>query len=189
MSKMLLTLLLSFSFAPFAPESLDLITGQAKFSMRANGESGIVSFCTLVDNPAQYRERTIRLKAVLVENNSVVVDGADPTLYDPACRNKKRTVVVRWLNKSYEDSTASEALRKIRTNSDEFNVSRASVVMLGRLSGPRKEKFGHLGWADLEFKIDDVERAESVPASAPWPKRIEDAYKRARKLLQSGGSR
>jgi hypothetical protein len=172
---------------PGAIKSLGLMRGWPEFSTHVSNQSEIVNFCALVDSPALYHGRTIRLKAVLVENNNkMVVDGADPSLYDPACRNKKRKVVVGWSNESYENNSASEALREIRARSDEFNVSRASVVMSGKLSGPRKEKFGHLGWADLEFKIDDVERAEPVPASARWPKRIEDAYRKARKLLLSG---
>ena len=110
----------------------------------------------------------------------------DPALYDPACRGKTLHVIVRWLNESYENSTARESLREIRAASDEFKVSRASIVLWGQLSAARKENFGHLGWADLEFKIDDVERAESVPKNVRWPKQAEDAYRKARKLLLSG---
>lgn len=185
MSTTLLSLLLWFSFgSPCLTESLDLMRSRPEFRTHVSDQSESVNFCVLVDNPARYRGRTIRVKAVLVENNNkMLVDGADPTIYDPGCRNKKRIVVVKWAKKSYEGSTASESLREIRAASDEFKVSRASVVLSGELSGPRKEGFGHLGEADLEFKIQDVESAEPVPANAPWPKRIEDAYRRARKLL------
>lgn len=48
---------------------------QRDFSSQAGAQSEIVSFCALVDRPAEYRDRTIRLKAVLVENNKMRVDG------------------------------------------------------------------------------------------------------------------
>lgn len=135
----------------------------------------------MVDKPARYRGRQIRIKAVLVENNRPRVDGADPFLYDVVCRNKKRRVVARWRNDSYNKSTARESLQAIRTKSDEFGVSRAAVVLSGTLSGPGKEKFGD--WAELEFKIDDVEQAEPVAANLPQPKWVEEAYRKARKLM------
>lgn len=165
------------------------IKSQSKSSPNASDQSEFVDFCALVDRPSEYSDRRIRIKVVLVELNKTVVDGGAPTLYAPACRNKKRLVGVQWSDKSYDNSTAAESLRDIRKHSDEFQVSRASVVMSGRLSGLRKGGYGHLGGLDLLFTVDDVESADPIPANAPWPKRIENAYRMARKLLESSEKR
>jgi len=170
------------------PKRIEDAYRKARKLLRSD-QSEFVDFCGLVDRPAEYRDRRIRIKAVLVELNRIVVDGGGPTLYAPDCRNKKRIVGVQWSNNSYGNSMAAESLRDIRKHSDEFQVSRASVVMSGTLSGLRKGGYGHLGGLDLLFTVDDVESAEPIPANAPWPKRIEDAYRRARKLLRSEGKR
>jgi len=72
---------------------------------------------------------------------------------------------------------STDSLRAIRAKSDEFGVSRAIVLLVGHLSDKKGQKFGHLGWADLEFNIDDVQKAEPVAVSLPWPKWVEDARK------------
>lgn len=185
MSRILAPVILWFSLGllltPFAA-----IRSQSELTPHANDQSEFVNFCALVDHPSDYHGRKIRLKAILVENNNkMLVDGGGPTLYGPDCPNKKRVVGLDWSNKSYGNSTAAESLRDIRKHSDEFQVSRASVVMSGTLSGLRKGGYGHLGGLDLLFTVEDVESAEPIPANAPWPKRIEDAYRRARQLLLS----
>jgi hypothetical protein len=76
----------------------------------------------------------------------------------------------------------SQSLREIRARKDERGLSRASVVLSGTLKGPGKQKFGHLGWADLAFTIEAVEQAEPVAVNLPYPKWFEDAYRKARKL-------
>jgi hypothetical protein len=156
---------------------------QQDASSHLSDQSEIVDFCAMVDKPARYRGRQIRFKAVLVENNRPRVDGADSFIYDAACRNKKRRVMVTWRNYSYDKITARESLGAIQAKSDEFGISRAAVALSGTLNGPGKEKFGHLNWAELEFNIDDVEQAEPVAANLPWPKWVEDAYRKARKLM------
>src|SRR6267142_2627535 len=113
MSTTLLSLILWLSFGSLLGESSGTVRSQSRFSQQLNAQSELADFCELLDHPAQYRGRPIRLKAVLVENNNkMLIDGADPTLYDIACRNKKRVVVVKWTKKAYEGSTASESLRE-----------------------------------------------------------------------------
>ncbi|MCU1264806.1 MAG: hypothetical protein JWM21_1124 [Acidobacteria bacterium] len=183
----LLSLVLWLSFGSLLTESSEAMRGQPRFSQQVGARNDVVSVCELIDHPTQYPGRAIRIKAVLVENNNtMLVDGGGPTLYGPDCPNRKRIVGIDWSSKSYDNSTAAESLRDIRKHSDEFQVSRASVVMSGTLSGFRKGGYGHLGELDLLFAVDDVESAEPIPANAPWPKRIEAAYRRARKLLLSG---
>lgn len=149
------------------------------FVKSPNGQSEVVDFCELVNRPRQYAGKRIRLRGVLVENNKPRVDGADPFLYQPACRNQNLKVVIRWLNLTYQRTAAGELLKDIRANSDAFGVSRARVVLVGSFKGPTKHKFGHLGWADSEFSIDDVEDAQPVPANLPWPQWVEQLYRKA----------
>lgn len=170
-------------------KSIDALPIKTRKESRSHlgDQSEIVDFCAMVDKPAQYSGRQIRLRAVLVEHprNEIVVDGGNSYLYGAGCENKKRKVVVGWSASSYQNSTARASLREIRTSINGFGVSRASVVLSGTLSGPGKEKFGHLGWADLAFTIDDVEQAEPVAANVPHPKWFEAAYENSRKLILS----
>lgn len=184
MSKQLLSLVLLFSFGSFLTRTPHLMK-RPKSSTDMSVQREIIDFCAMVDKPTQYRSSLIRLKAVLVEHptNEVVVDGGDSYLYGTGCPNEKRKVVVGWLNGLRQNITASHSLQEIRASKDERGVSRASVVLSGMLSGPDKEKFGHLGWADLAFKIEDVEQAEPVSVNLPYPKWFEDAYRKARKLI------
>lgn len=106
-------------------KSIDALPIKTRKESRSHlgDQSEIVDFCAMVDKPAQYRGRQIRLKAVLVENNRPRIDGADSFVYAAACQNKKRRVVVRWRNDSYQKSAASESLRAIEAKSDEFALA------------------------------------------------------------------
>jgi len=182
MSTKLLFLLFLLGIGSLPTGFPSLATSHPTWPNYINDEGEVVGFCSLVKKPAQYRGHTMQLSAVLVENNRTRIDGADPFLYDPSCRNKRIKVVVRWSNSSHDDSTASDKLRAIRESSDEFGVSRTTVLLVGRLSD-KGHRFGHLGWADLEFNIDDVRKAEPVAPNLPWPKWVEEAYRKARTKL------
>jgi len=142
LTKLVYPLLLVIS-ASNPSATLNTIRSQPESFRQATNQSESIDFCALVDSPARYRGRRIRLRAVLVEHprNGVVVDGGDSYLYGAGCENKKRKVVVGWSAGSYQNSTARESLQEIRTNVNGFGVSRASVVLSGTLSGPGKEKF------------------------------------------------
>jgi len=129
-----------------------------------------VGLCDVWINPGRYKDKAIRLRAVLVENNNQSrIDGADPFLYDPACRQAGHATVVRWLNSSRENNSAREALAEIRKkHSDEFQVSRAIVIVVGSFNGFWKKRNGQLEW-DSEFRIEDVEEAHPVETTLPWP--------------------
>jgi len=97
------------------------------------------------------------------------IGGADPFLYDPACRQADHATVVRWSNSSRENSSAREALAGIRKkHSDEFQVSSARVIVVGSFNGFWKKRNGHLEW-DSEFRIENVEEASPVETTLPWP--------------------
>jgi hypothetical protein len=158
---------------------------------RPNLRTEIVNWCDLARKPARYAGKVVRLRAILVENHTPRIDGADPFLYGPDCRENSFTTTVRWLTPSYNASTAHEDLDKARQARDEFGVSRVSVVLVGTFSGAQRRTFGHLGWADSQFVIRDVEEAKRVHSDVAWPKWVEKVYKKARhnkSLDRSGGS-
>jgi hypothetical protein len=132
------------------------------------------NFCALAKKTDEYKGKIIRVKVVLVEFFlSGAVDGDDPFIYAPECGEKGFASSLRWDYSSYNQSPALEALKRIENNRKGY-ASRARVTLVGEFSGYGKHKFGHLGWADAEFTIHTVEKAESVPTNLPWPKRERD---------------
>jgi hypothetical protein len=91
-----------------------------------NEQTSPIGICKLIKQPSKYAGKTIRLKAVLVENHTPRVDGGDPYLYDPACRDTDFDVVVEW---SSEESY--QPIKNIAEEPDSDGYVRASVVLVG----------------------------------------------------------
>jgi hypothetical protein len=148
--------------------SLLLLCTLRPYSLAIGSQTERVKFCDLVREPRRYAGKLIRTKAVLVENHRDRVDGADPFLYDPACRSKDYLVLANWPRSSQDESRAMSELDSIRARPDKRGNSRASVTVVGRFeSGGR---YGHLDWAHSQLIINSVDKAEQVSASAAWPK-------------------
>jgi hypothetical protein len=165
--KIFFTMLLSSVLVPVCGR---VTSGRQNSPQATNPQPELVSFCSLAKNPDKYKGSVVRLKAVLAESQiDGIVHGDDPFLYDPRCRDKGFAAVVRWAPSSYKRSTSNETLERIRKRGA-GSYSRASVTLVGVLSGYGKKKYGDRGWADAEFTIHDVEKAAPVAARLPWRK-------------------
>jgi hypothetical protein len=128
-----------------------------------NEQTSPIGICKLIKQPSKYAGKTIRLKAVLVENHTPRVDGGDPYLYDPACRDTDFDVVVGW---SSEESY--QPIKNIAEEPDGDGYVRASVVLVGMFHYSGTEKYGHLNWADSQFVVQKVEEVKATAAKTPW---------------------
>ena len=131
-----------------------------------------VQFCSLVRQPRSYHNRVIRIKAILVENQTPRVDGGDSFLYDPRCGNNEFTVVVA-LSESFNGAdSAYKALQKIEGQPDKRGWTRVAVMLVGEFNASAQRKYGHLDWAVSQFAIQSIEKVSSIPATTKWPKSL-----------------
>jgi hypothetical protein len=126
-----------------------------------NGGDAIIDICKVIRDPSRYADKTIRLKAVLLENRAPRVDGGDTYLYGPDCRRSSFHVVVEF---SSEEGYQPVAVLKPDVNG---NV-RSDVILLGVFHYSDGRKYGHLDWAEAKFVVQKVERAKSTMAKIPW---------------------
>ena len=122
-----------------------------------------IEICKLIKYPSRYAGKTIRLKAVLVENHTSRVDGGDSYLYGPACRKMPFSVVVEFV--SMESYQTFEILRQ---EPDVDGYVRSNVILIGAFHYSGTEKYGHLTWADAKFVVHKVEEVKGTPSKTPW---------------------
>ncbi|MDT4952081.1 MAG: hypothetical protein QOJ02_219 [Acidobacteriota bacterium] len=147
-----------------------ITNNRQEFADPLNQQIETVNYCSLAKEPDKYKGKIIRIKVVLVESFVPgMVDGDDPFIYAPECGEKDFAAVLRWEHSSYAQSPALDALKRIENNRPSY-FSRARVTLVGEFSGYSKHKFGHQGWADAEFIIHTVEKANPVPVNLPWLK-------------------
>jgi hypothetical protein len=133
----------------------------------------IVRFCDLIEHPARYDGKRIRLHAMLAENQTPRVDGGDSYLYGSACRESEFRVVVAWSsNRTYG------SLEQVRSKPDEAGNTLADVIVDGVFRDAGERKFGHLDWAAAEFIVENVEVAR--PAKSPKSPRPNKRLQRTR---------
>jgi hypothetical protein len=85
-----------------------------------------VAFCDLIRNPARDDDKVIRVKAILMENQTPRVDGGDPIFYDVGCRKNDFSVVVESSEPFDETAPVYKALARIRKKPDKRGNTRAS---------------------------------------------------------------
>ena len=127
-----------------------------------------VKFCNLARSPNLYAGEIIRTKAVLVENHTPRVDGGDPLLYVPACRDKEALVLADWAQLAPAESRALPELGIVRAKVDKHGHSRALTTVVGKFECAGR--YGHLDWAEAQLVIYAVEKVQRVSASVRWPK-------------------
>jgi len=127
--------------------------------------NSVIEICKLIKNPSEYAGKTIRLKAVLVENQNTLVDGGDPYLYGPDCRKTDFTVLVDWSSQE-----SYQPLETIREKPDVNGYVRRNVILVGVFHYSGVEKYGHLDWAKAQFVVNRVEKAKATAARIPWPR-------------------
>jgi hypothetical protein len=132
---------------------------------RPNASIPTVDFCDLIKNPAAYANKTIRLKAILLENQTPRVDGGDPILYDSRCQSSDFSVTVTF-SETFKTNTAYETLRRIRGAPDEADNSRAVVTLVGEFQYSGQREYGHLDWANSQVLIHEIESVSPIKASA-----------------------
>jgi len=130
-----------------------------------------VSLWRLIENHAQFHNRVIRVKAILVENQTPRVDGGDPILYDVACPDSDFSVVVLFAD-SFKSNAAYAALRRINDKPDASGKTCATVSLFGKFEVSSKREYGHLDWADSQFVIYRIEKTSPVAPNAIWPKKF-----------------
>ena len=171
---------LSMTFLVTAALAFAIIHCAALSSRSQNlvaADSPVVDWCDVARMPKKFSGKLIRLRAVLIENhNPGIIDGADPQLYGPKCLDQTFTTTIRWFGSSYHANSAHEDLDRARKIQDRFFVSRTDVTLVGTFHGPRKRRY--LDSFDSEFVIRDVQTATSVVPNAPWPKWLDDLFKR-----------
>jgi hypothetical protein len=122
-----------------------------------------IGICNLIKHPSQYAGKTIRLKAVLVENHTPRIDGGDPYLYGPACRKTPFSVVVEFVSQE-----SYQPLEILGQKPDLDGYVRSNVILVGAFHYLGTEKYGHLNWADAKFVIHKVEEVKGTAAKTPW---------------------
>ena len=159
----MLVALLSFSFVSEA----SIVSASNVVRERLFPKSPI-EICKLIKHPSRYAGKTIRLKAVLVENHTPRVDGGDSYLYGPACRKMPFSVVVEFV--SMESSQSIEILRQ---ELDPDGYVRSNVILIGAFHYSGMEKYGHLNWeshsvenalAEIVGLATEVEAQQSLAA-------------------------
>jgi hypothetical protein len=122
-----------------------------------------IEICKLIKHPSQFAGKTIRLKAVLVENHTPRVDGGDPYLYGPACRKTPFSVVVE-----FSSQESYQPLEILSEKPDINGYVRSDVILIGVFHYSGTEKYGHLNWADSQFVVQKVEEVKASAAKTPW---------------------
>lgn len=152
------------------------VTSGRKVSMQrrsnltpARSQTPTLAFCDLVSSPSDYDKKTVRVKAILIENHVPRVDGNESFLYDPTCYSED-TATLAETDPAYNVSPQTEqALRRIRSQQDERGYSRAEAVIIGRFDAPNGRGYGHLDRFRSRFIIMQVEQVKPVAANTPWP--------------------
>jgi hypothetical protein len=122
-----------------------------------------IEICKLIKHPSQYAGKTIRLKAVLVENHTPRVDGGDTYLYGPACRKTPFSVVVE-----FSSQESYQPLEILSEKPDINGYVRSNVILVGVFHYSGTKKYGHLDWADSQFVVHKVEDVKATAAKTPW---------------------
>lgn len=130
-----------------------------------------VSFCAIANNPSAYNGKIVRVRAVLIVNHKVRVDGGDPYYYDPACLGVH--------NYAYADFRQSDnplapppklfGSKRARAKKDKYGNTRNSVLLVARVAFVQNRGYGHLSWS--RFQLSDIRTEEfgAVKKSVPWP--------------------
>ena len=134
---------------------VSLVVAKGRAPTPNNDVKAIIDVCKLVKDPSQYAGKTIRLKAVLVENRTSRVDGGDPYLYGPGCRRSSFSVVVEF--------SSEESYQPVeRVKPDVHGDVRLNVILVGIFRYSRTQKYGHLDWADSQFLVHRVEKIKAL---------------------------
>jgi hypothetical protein len=125
-----------------------------------------VNFCDLTAHPKLYIGKPVRVKATFIwwwESSY---------LYDSSCETNDKKI-----HNGLDCSGDADCERLSKDVYGNFRKSeipntigpayRSDVTIVGRLVGPRKSGFGHLGSFKFEFRIRTVESASPVARALP----------------------
>lgn len=114
-----------------------------------------VTLCQLMAKPDGYVGKTVRLSAIfknLVSNESILTS---------TCDGKPESVATTDMEDDGEGRFVS-----IRTNMNSQLTSKADVIVVGRLIGPRDKDsdygYGHMGWSKYQFEISNLVKLSPV---------------------------
>ena len=146
----------------------------------------MVNFCRLTETPREFHNKVIRVKAILVMNQTPRVDGGDPFLYDAACADNSPYVVVEF-SPNFRWNAAYTALLRTQKHPHKSGNTRASVTLVGQFQASGKREYGHLDWADSQFVIYRIETVSRIRRQTIWPK-VFKTQRRAEQSLAADGA-
>jgi hypothetical protein len=151
------------AFAPLVCLSLLSQTPATK-TLSTAAEIETVDFCDLTVHPKLYVGKLVRVKA------SYVWWWESSYLYNTQCKTDQREI-----HNGLDCSGDLECQRLSKEIYDYFDKSevphvlgfvyKSDVTIVGRLAGPKRSGFGHLGSFKFEFRIRKVESASPVVRS------------------------
>lgn len=117
-----------------------------------------VDFCYLVRNPGIHNQ-PIRTRAILHR------DPENVALYDPNCDDKTTYTWAEYDESLVSSSEDRKKLEKALCQSSPCRTGEARVTVVGQLSGPYENGYGHLNDYRFRFSIVRVEQAEALKES------------------------
>lgn len=96
-------------------------------------EAQLVEFCELVQNPAVYNGKVIRIQA------EVIVGMETAFLYDPRCDSRETRVYF-----DYGNDESSEEIDELLGVYSMNSSRKANITVVGRYESSNAERYGHL---------------------------------------------
>ena len=118
-----------------------------------------VEFCYLVRNAGQFRDTMIRTQAILHR------DPENVALYDSNCDDKTTHTWVEYDESLISRNEDRKKLEEALCQRTPCRSGEARVSVIGKLSGPYEEGYGHLNDYRFRFSILQVEQAEVLRES------------------------
>jgi hypothetical protein len=130
-----------------------------------------VSFCTIANNTSAYNGKIVRVKAILVQNHKVRVDGGDPYYYDPTCLGGQNYAYAdfRQSNDPLAPPPKLFDSKRARAKKDKYGSTRNSVLLVARVTYVQGKGYGHLDWARFQFTELRTEEFGAVKKNILWP--------------------
>ena len=114
-----------------------------------------VSFCELIANPEQYRNKVIQTEAILYS------DQENSALYSPDCVGPEKYV---WANfepgYQYRDESVKRKFKDVDCPIPRCPSVETKVTVDGRFEGPSEQGYGHMSSYRFRFVIVRIVSAE-----------------------------